>query len=219
MMRSGSGRSGGIQVSSNGLLTDPLDDGLEVFPLLGLLAEQGLHGVGDLLAPPVRYGDRQHKGAVGGCRLLGGPNRREGRVRQEVELAHGADTNPQVVDSRGVGQLGQFGVDRGKDARHLRRRPPQILRGKDPQRDGGDRKLRAPLEDVVQLPGAKAVRLDRITDAPFAGIAAVAVEDDADMRSEEHTSELQSPMYLVCRLLLEKKKQKRNMIVTTIQIK
>src|SRR5437762_9573226 len=27
-------------------------------------------------------------------------------------------------------------------------------------------------------------------------------------RSEEHTSELQSPMYLVCRLLLEKKKRK-----------
>src|SRR5437764_13588044 len=29
----------------------------------------------------------------------------------------------------------------------------------------------------------------------------------ARSRSEEHTSELQSPMYLVCRLLLEKKKQ------------
>src|SRR5437763_11452808 len=28
-----------------------------------------------------------------------------------------------------------------------------------------------------------------------------------DVRSEEHTSELQSPMYLVCRLLLEKKKR------------
>src|SRR5437879_11279570 len=28
------------------------------------------------------------------------------------------------------------------------------------------------------------------------------------IRSEEHTSELQSPMYLVCRLLLEKKKKK-----------
>src|SRR5437762_9439421 len=27
------------------------------------------------------------------------------------------------------------------------------------------------------------------------------------IRSEEHTSELQSPMYLVCRLLLEKKKK------------
>src|SRR3712207_8501039 len=29
---------------------------------------------------------------------------------------------------------------------------------------------------------------------------------DADARSEEHTSELQSRQYLVCRLLLEKKK-------------
>src|SRR5437879_7599691 len=28
-------------------------------------------------------------------------------------------------------------------------------------------------------------------------------------RSEEHTSELQSPMYLVCRLLLEKKNKKK----------
>src|SRR5437762_7819198 len=31
-----------------------------------------------------------------------------------------------------------------------------------------------------------------------------------DKRSEEHTSELQSPMYLVCRLLLEKKKKKNH---------
>src|SRR5690348_17878823 len=29
-----------------------------------------------------------------------------------------------------------------------------------------------------------------------------------DLRSEEHTSELQSPVHLVCRLLLEKKKNK-----------
>src|SRR5437762_9868470 len=32
-------------------------------------------------------------------------------------------------------------------------------------------------------------------------------EAEKHERSEEHTSELQSPMYLVCRLLLEKKKQ------------
>src|SRR5215216_7111471 len=31
---------------------------------------------------------------------------------------------------------------------------------------------------------------------------------DSKSRSEEHTSELQSPDHLVCRLLLEKKKQK-----------
>src|SRR5437764_6467919 len=36
-------------------------------------------------------------------------------------------------------------------------------------------------------------------------------------RSEEHTSELQSPMYLVCRLLLEKKKKiKKNARKTKI---
>src|SRR5437879_8478206 len=35
---------------------------------------------------------------------------------------------------------------------------------------------------------------------------ALAVGTARLVRSEEHTSELQSPMYLVCRLLLEKKK-------------
>src|SRR5437762_8272598 len=35
-------------------------------------------------------------------------------------------------------------------------------------------------------------------------------------RSEEHTSELQSPMYLVCRLLLEKKKKTQNLLNNSI---
>src|SRR2546426_4098381 len=34
----------------------------------------------------------------------------------------------------------------------------------------------------------------------------------SDARSEEHTSELQSPCNLVCRLLLEKKKKRKNYI-------
>src|SRR5476651_2912802 len=38
-----------------------------------------------------------------------------------------------------------------------------------------------------------------------------------DERSEEHTSELQSRQYLVCRLLLEKKKPKAVLGCTTIQ--
>src|SRR5438876_6853580 len=33
------------------------------------------------------------------------------------------------------------------------------------------------------------------------------LNDDWTRRSEEHTSELQSPVHLVCRLLLEKKKK------------
>src|SRR5207248_11628960 len=44
-----------------------------------------------------------------------------------------------------------------------------------------------------------------------AGLRAAAAAEDLDRvlgaRSEEHTSELQSPYDLVCRLLLEKKKQ------------
>src|SRR5437764_11907529 len=36
------------------------------------------------------------------------------------------------------------------------------------------------------------------------------------LRSEEHTSELQSPMYLVCRLLLEKKKKKKKETKTKV---
>src|SRR3712207_7761097 len=38
------------------------------------------------------------------------------------------------------------------------------------------------------------------------------------LRSEEHTSELQSRQYLVCRLLLEKKKKKRNLYLQKAQI-
>src|SRR3712207_7235465 len=39
------------------------------------------------------------------------------------------------------------------------------------------------------------------------GLAVARVAPGAPLRSEEHTSELQSRQYLVCRLLLEKKKK------------
>src|SRR5207248_11234573 len=39
---------------------------------------------------------------------------------------------------------------------------------------------------------------------------------DVGRRSEEHTSELQSPYDLVCRLLLEKKKKKKKKIISNI---
>src|SRR5438067_8477836 len=43
-------------------------------------------------------------------------------------------------------------------------------------------------------------------------------EDGAKMRSEEHTSELQSRFDLVCRLLLEKKKKKTSTHPPTYKI-
>src|SRR3712207_6883595 len=39
--------------------------------------------------------------------------------------------------------------------------------------------------------------------------------EDPELRSEEHTSELQSRQYLVCRLLLEKKTTKNSYTVDT----
>src|SRR3712207_8852288 len=52
-------------------------------------------------------------------------------------------------------------------------------------------------KDVVPLLEEHGIRIVHWTDLA-----------DADARSEEHTSELQSRQYLVCRLLLEKKKIK-----------
>src|SRR2546422_4038414 len=43
-----------------------------------------------------------------------------------------------------------------------------------------------------------------------------AIVGEPGTRSEEHTSELQSRLHLVCRLLLEKKKKKKNIIVLEI---
>src|SRR3712207_6854269 len=44
----------------------------------------------------------------------------------------------------------------------------------------------------------------------------VSAYDEDRYRSEEHTSELQSRQYLVCRLLLEKKKKKPNTFIPTL---
>src|SRR5438876_6764834 len=49
-------------------------------------------------------------------------------------------------------------------------------------------------------------RLVHLADAPLNHQSRRRSRDRAPRRSEEHTSELQSPVHLVCRLLLEKKK-------------
>src|SRR5437879_10970978 len=53
--------------------------------------------------------------------------------------------------------------------------------------------------EAMTPPEVLAYRVNGRPDGPGWSIRCV--------RSEEHTSELQSPMYLVCRLLLEKKKK------------
>src|SRR2546425_3990895 len=70
----------------------------------------------------------------------------------------------------------------------------------------GDRPSRSPLEE--ELLGALQSPYDGGGEAGAVGTVgdAVVERERERQRSEEHTSELQSLAYLVCRLLLEKKK-------------
>src|SRR5256885_6235846 len=65
------------------------------------------------------------------------------------------------------------------------------------------------LHDALPILGVRCVveRNQRLADAEHRG--AVAADFHLIVRSEEHTSELQSPCNLVCRLLLEKKKKNK----------
>src|SRR5437879_11015396 len=68
---------------------------------------------------------------------------------------------------------------------------------------------RQTFEDLHQLVGCG---VQGVVEADLVGLPATLVAkgllaEIGDARSEEHTSELQSPMYLVCRLLPEKKKK------------
>src|SRR3712207_8224936 len=58
------------------------------------------------------------------------------------------------------------------------------------------------------LIGSKALHFERLPS----GIEIERLIKRTQVRSEEHTSELQSRQYLVCRLLLEKKKKKYSTI-------
>src|SRR2546426_7867892 len=58
---------------------------------------------------------------------------------------------------------------------------------------------------IVMLTALEQERL--VTEAVRAGVRGFVLKTQAGERSEEHTSELQSPCNLVCRLLLEKKKK------------
>src|SRR3712207_9354437 len=68
-----------------------------------------------------------------------------------------------------------------------------------------------PICDVVVARRRAAVTLDGDLERRVAGGGLLHPHRDPHrLRSEEHTSELQSRQYLVCRLLLEKKKKQDN---------
>src|SRR2546422_3218504 len=63
---------------------------------------------------------------------------------------------------------------------------------------------------------AKALAVARPNPDPAPVTSATLFSKDMFMRSEEHTSELQSRLHLVCRLLLEKKKRKITLVNTIL---
>ena len=71
-----------------------------------------------------------------------------------------------------------------------------------PEMDEG--RLRRIAEKEIMTPGSP-MRVAAPEQAPEGPEKIGEQEQRPSLRSEEHTSELQSPMYLVCRLLLEKK--------------
>src|SRR2546425_5747640 len=67
--------------------------------------------------------------------------------------------------------------------------------------DAPDEMIRAVQSTLAKLPGGPAAPRVKVDGARPSGL------EVEILRSEEHTSELQSLAYLVCRLLLEKKNQ------------
>src|SRR5438552_5354449 len=69
-----------------------------------------------------------------------------------------------------------------------------------------------PGEPVAKGEPIAEIETDKVNvdiEAEEAGVLLQILVDENLQRSEEHTSELQSPDHLVCRLLLEKKKKKK----------
>src|SRR5258708_24716786 len=58
--------------------------------------------------------------------------------------------------------------------------------------------------------GAEAAQMVVVVGERIARVDVPGIAEPRARRSEEHTSELQSPDHLVCRLLLEKKKTNKN---------
>src|SRR2546422_9190761 len=61
---------------------------------------------------------------------------------------------------------------------------------------------------------SRGIRIVEVTSEVGLIRQAKRLEDELEVRSEEHTSELQSRLHLVCRLLLEKKKEPRTMALS-----
>src|SRR3989454_6033245 len=123
-----------------------------------------------------------------------------------------AEANRAVAEAEASGDHTLWALTlRGRAEIHVSRGEPQLARRElDQVRD-----LRIGVPDAAdEAEDARVVASLLVADGQWAaaeGVLREVIERAAadERRSEEHTSELQSPCNLVCRLLLEKKKKKK----------
>src|SRR3712207_4058426 len=142
-----------------------------------------------------------------------------GRTGPVVE--GGADLQPVVTPGR-LGAAAGGGAaawrDGGRDGVPRRHRHPGAPQGRGRGQKGGSSAQRDAREGLGRSRGGYGTKACVLADASGRAIGFALAPGQAHelplaplllaVRSEEHTSELQSRQYLVCRLLLEKKKQK-----------
>src|SRR5258708_39294107 len=124
-----------------------------------------------------------------------GVDDRPTRSRRCPAIAHGAPSRESALNLSSPARAQKF-VDRHHPAssvRPLQLRPPNW-----------SMMTRPPWVDWTEYVAAQDTS-DSVDDITVGHIP---------NRSEEHTSELQSPDHLVCRLLLEKKKKRKNSYIT-----
>src|SRR5258708_24781520 len=90
------------------------------------------------------------------------------------------------------------------------RRPPRSTLF--PTRRSSDLRIRSAKKSSRRCPEATS------TTRPSTSVATDVLGRVVEVRSEEHTSELQSPDHLVCRLLLEKKKKQNTQTYTGLNV-
>src|SRR2546425_3565145 len=165
----------------------------------------------DLGSMDERESGGQHDERLGTARGGGGGGPLEALRAAPLKGLHPHAEGPRRV-SRFPPCPAGAGIGRVRQDRQARGRGDRLLQQLEP--------LRAGVNFIEGQPRDVAARLREARDEP----ARHRIEHERDdgnrrgrlFRSEEHTSELQSLAYLVCRLLLEKKKQKAYTSRTTI---